>query len=215
MLLHTKITCMSILEPLLSTVTVVIGMLVIFGSKFLYTIVKEICLWDQPHFDTFHRHINVEVLWSHSVWQAGTSKQVAVAWSKIRAVRRVVRQLPVDMLSGAIVWTALCGHALSCVSWLLFWMALQIFLSFCNILLMLVCSLFLSCPREQFISTLWQSDISSNLFNNHKLNPGCSACYLYVIDTFIAIFMLLLQKSKPSSAFLAHPSCTKFVIILA
>jgi hypothetical protein len=47
----------------------------------------------QPQIDTFYQLlIIVEKLWSHSVLQVG--KQVAVAQSKIRAVRTVVKQLP-------------------------------------------------------------------------------------------------------------------------
>jgi hypothetical protein len=46
---------------------------------------------------TFHQLlIIVEALWSHPVLQI--SKQVVVTQNKIRAVRRVVKQLPVEML---------------------------------------------------------------------------------------------------------------------
>jgi hypothetical protein len=49
------------------------------------------------NFDTFHNLLNIIVmLWSQPVLQV--VRQVAVARSEIRAVRRVVQQLPVGML---------------------------------------------------------------------------------------------------------------------
>jgi hypothetical protein len=67
-------------------------------NKLLYACVREVCrLCAQPRFDTFHQLlIIVEALWSQPVPQLG--KQVVVARSEIRAVRRVVKQLPVEML---------------------------------------------------------------------------------------------------------------------
>jgi hypothetical protein len=79
---------MYILKLLLNIATAGIEPLVVLGNKFLYVYVKEIChLWAQPRFDTFHQLIIVEALWSQPVTQ-----------SEIRAVRRVVKQLPVEML---------------------------------------------------------------------------------------------------------------------
>jgi hypothetical protein len=41
-------------------------------NKFLNACIKEVCrLWAQPHFDTFHQLITVEVLWSQPVLQVG------------------------------------------------------------------------------------------------------------------------------------------------
>jgi hypothetical protein len=78
---------------LLNLVTARIEALVVSGNKLLYVCAKEVCcLWA-----SFHQLlITAEALWSQPVFQAG--KQVAVAQSKIRAVRRVVLQFPVEML---------------------------------------------------------------------------------------------------------------------
>jgi hypothetical protein len=67
--------------------------LVVSGNKVLYVCVKEVWpLCAQQCFDTFHKLlITVHALWSIPVIQIG--KQVAVTWSEIRAVRRVVKQL--------------------------------------------------------------------------------------------------------------------------
>jgi hypothetical protein len=68
---------------------------VISGNKLLYACVKEVChLWAQPRFDT--SLITVESLWFQLVLQVG--KRMVVARSEIRVVRRVVKQLPVEML---------------------------------------------------------------------------------------------------------------------
>jgi hypothetical protein len=86
-----------ILKLLLNIVTAWIEALVL-GNKFLYACVKDVCRhWAQPRFDTFHQLlIIVEALLSQPVLHVG--KQVAVARSEIRAVRRVVKQLPDEML---------------------------------------------------------------------------------------------------------------------
>jgi hypothetical protein len=79
--------------------------------------------------------IIVEVLWSQPVLQVG--KQVVVAQSEIRAVGRVIKQLPVEMLQQCLSANSCIGHA---VSWrsttldvsiplLLLWMALCGFFS--------------------------------------------------------------------------------------
>jgi hypothetical protein len=66
------------------------------GNNFLYASVKEACrLWAQPCSDTYHLLIIIEALWSEPVLQVG--KQVVAAWSETRAVRRVVKQLTVEM----------------------------------------------------------------------------------------------------------------------
>jgi hypothetical protein len=57
---------------------------------------SDCCLWDQPCFDTFHELIIVEALWSQLVRQVG--KQVVVTRREIKAVRKVVRHLSVEML---------------------------------------------------------------------------------------------------------------------
>jgi hypothetical protein len=80
-----------ILKILLSIVTDDIKALVVSGLKFLYACVKEVCRsWAEPSFDTFYQLlIIVEVMWSQPGPQVG--KQVEVAWSEVRAVKRVVK----------------------------------------------------------------------------------------------------------------------------
>jgi hypothetical protein len=90
---------MYILQLLLNVITTRIEALVVLGNPFLHVCVKEVCrLWAQPYFDTFHHLITVEALWSQSVLQL--AKWVVVAWSKIRAVRRAVKELSVEILCG-------------------------------------------------------------------------------------------------------------------
>jgi hypothetical protein len=102
----------SILKLLFTIVTAGIDARVVSENKFLYAWVREVCrLWARPLLDTFHRLIIVEALWSQPVLQVG--KQVVVARSEIRTVRRVVKQLPVKKLSSARVREAVCRHALS------------------------------------------------------------------------------------------------------
>jgi hypothetical protein len=95
MLLYTKNT--HIPKLLLNLVAVGIETLV-WGNKFLYVCVREVChLWAELCFDTYHQLlIIVEPLWSQPVLQV--HKQVAVDRSEIMAGRRVVKQLPVDIL---------------------------------------------------------------------------------------------------------------------
>jgi hypothetical protein len=78
----------------------------------LYACVKEVCcLWAQACFNTIHQLIIiVKLLWSQPVLQVG--KQVVVAQSEIRAVRKVVKQLPVEMFQqcssvGSCMWTCI------------------------------------------------------------------------------------------------------------
>jgi hypothetical protein len=106
-----KLACkiMVILKLLLKAVTARIVTLVVSGNKLLYSCVKSVCrLWTQPRFDTFHQLlIIVEVLWSQLVLRVG--KRVIVSQREIRAVRRVTKQLPVEMLQQ-------CSSASSCTS---------------------------------------------------------------------------------------------------
>jgi hypothetical protein len=75
-------------------------------NKFLQSYVKQgCCLWAQPRFNTFHELIIIEVLRSQLVFQLG--EEAVVAWCEIRAIRRVVKQLPVEMLQQ-------CSSASSC-----------------------------------------------------------------------------------------------------
>jgi hypothetical protein len=87
-----KYSYVYILKQLLNTITSGTVELDVSGNMFLYVCVKDICcLWSQLCFDTFHQLlIIVEVLWSQPILQVG--KQLVVALSKIRAVRRVVQQ---------------------------------------------------------------------------------------------------------------------------
>jgi hypothetical protein len=140
----------------------------------LYACVKVVCcLWAQPPFDTFHQV--VEALWSQPVLQV--RKQVVVARSEIGAVRRVVRQLTVEMHQQCLsVNNCVCRHAFS---WWSTTSALyvsiprlfvlngptQFFFSVLQYTLMLLWSLvawippsaLLSCPRKQLPSAMWQT----------------------------------------------------------
>jgi hypothetical protein len=165
-LLCTKITY--ILKPFLNVVTAGIEALVVSGNEFLYTCVKEVChLWAQPCFDTFHQLlIIVETSWSQPVLRVG--KQVTVTWSEIRDVRKVVKQLPVEMLwlqqlyvdahcHGGAQHQMLAFHSFSS-EW-----PYTVFLTFRSTLLMLLWSLvawilpsaLLTCPRKQLPSAFW------------------------------------------------------------
>jgi hypothetical protein len=89
-----------ILKLPLNVVTTRIEAFVVSGNKFLYACVEEVWrLWAQPRVDTFLQLlITAETLWSQPVLQIGTSKQVVTAWSEIRAVRRVIKKLAVEMV---------------------------------------------------------------------------------------------------------------------
>jgi hypothetical protein len=97
-----------ILKLLLDVVATGTEPLVVSANKFLYSCAKKVCrLWAQPRFDTFHQLlIFVEALWSQSVLHV--CKQVTVARSEIRAVRRVVKQVTVEMLEQ-------CSSASTCM----------------------------------------------------------------------------------------------------
>jgi hypothetical protein len=91
------------------------------GNKFFYACAKEVCcLWAQPCSDTFHKLlIVVEVLCSQLVLQVG--KQVVVARSEIRVVRRVVKQLSGEMLKQCLragnciqMWIVMEEHYAGC-----------------------------------------------------------------------------------------------------
>jgi hypothetical protein len=75
----------------------------------MYAYVKEVFYTRaKPRFDTFHQLLIIaEALWSQPVLQV--SKQVVVAQSEIRAVRRVVKQLPAAP-------AAVCRNRMSCRS---------------------------------------------------------------------------------------------------
>jgi hypothetical protein len=83
--------------------------LVVSGNKILCACYKEVYnLWAQPHIDMFHQLLIVaEGLRSQPVLQVSTSKQVVVARSEIKAVRRMVKQLPVETVQQ-------CSSASSC-----------------------------------------------------------------------------------------------------
>jgi hypothetical protein len=73
-----------------------------------YIFVKEDCrLWAQPRFDTFHQLLIIaDALWSQLALKV--FKQVVVTQDEIRDVRRVVKQLQVQMLQQ-------CSSASSCM----------------------------------------------------------------------------------------------------
>jgi hypothetical protein len=87
-----------ILKLLQNLVTAGIEAFVVSGNRFWYACVKEVCcLWTQPRSDIFHQlFIIVEALWSQPVLLVGI--QAVVTRSEIRAVRRVVKHLPDEML---------------------------------------------------------------------------------------------------------------------
>jgi hypothetical protein len=81
---------MYILKLLLNVVTTEIEALLVLGSKVLYACVKEIChLQAQPHFDTFHHSIMLKCYDPNQL--------------RDQDCRRMVRQLPVEMLWMLIV----------------------------------------------------------------------------------------------------------------
>jgi hypothetical protein len=82
---------MYILKLLHNIVSARIEALFISGNKFLYACVREVCRLGA----SFRQLITVEVLQSQPVLQLG--KQMVVTWSNIRAIRRVVKLLPVEM----------------------------------------------------------------------------------------------------------------------
>jgi hypothetical protein len=78
------------------------------GNTFLYVCVKEVYrLGALSRFDTSQQLlITVEALWSQPILQVG--KQVVVARSENRVVRRMVKQHPAEMLEQ-------CASASSCM----------------------------------------------------------------------------------------------------
>jgi hypothetical protein len=103
-LLYTK--NMYMLKLLIKAVSVGIEAL-LSGNKFSYACIKEVQrLWAQTRFDIHQLVITAEARWSQSVLQAG--KQVIAARSEISALRRVVKQLLVEMLQQ-------CSGAISCI----------------------------------------------------------------------------------------------------
>jgi hypothetical protein len=81
-----------ILKIFLNTVTAGNAELVISENTFLYACAKDVCcLWSQLCFDTLCQLLIIaEVLWPQPILQVG--KQVVVAQSKIKAVKRAVQQ---------------------------------------------------------------------------------------------------------------------------
>jgi hypothetical protein len=86
------------LKLLLNVVVAGIEALVVSGNKFMYAHIKEVWrLWTQPRFGPFHQLLFiVETLWSQPDLQVG--KRVVIARNEFRALRGVVKQLPVEML---------------------------------------------------------------------------------------------------------------------
>jgi hypothetical protein len=78
------------------------------GISFSLPVPKGSSACDLSCFNTVHQLLIVEVLWSQPILQVGTSEQVAVVWSEIRAMRQVVKQLWVKMLQQ-------CSNASSCM----------------------------------------------------------------------------------------------------
>jgi hypothetical protein len=141
---------------------------------FSYACVKEVwSMWAQSRFDIFHQLLIIaKVLWPQADRQVG--KQVAATWSEIRAVKRVVKQLPAEMLqhcsstSCYISMHIIMEHDYTGVSipHLFYWMDLCNFLLFCmeytsHIIVVFCCmnstitTLFLS--QKQLPSAFWQT----------------------------------------------------------
>jgi hypothetical protein len=153
-------------ELLLNVGTAGTEALLASGNKFLHACVKEVYrLWAEPHFDTFYQLIIAEALWSQT---AQVGKQVVVARTELRAVRRMVRILQVEKLqqSSASSCTHMrtrvvimeehytgCQHSASCD----LNSSVQFFYCFYSTLLTLLWSLIawiapsavLSCPRKE------------------------------------------------------------------
>jgi hypothetical protein len=80
------------------------------GISFCLSVPKKSSACDLNH--VLITSIIVEVLWSQPVLQVGASEQVVVVWSEIRAIRRVVKQLWVEMLqqysnASSCMWTCI------------------------------------------------------------------------------------------------------------
>lgn len=162
----------------------------------LYSCVKEIFpLWARQRFDTFHILLTiVEALWSQSAIQE--SKQVVVSRNESRAVRRVVKQFPVEKLhhcSSASNYHV-CpnahahGRALHCVSIPLLWMTVRI-LALHSTLVTLLSSLvawistsaLLFYLRKDMQWASWQGhNIRLNIFGmfSQRVFIHCSGCSL-------------------------------------
>jgi hypothetical protein len=159
-----------------------------------------------------------DLLWSQPVLQVG--KQVVVAWSEIRAARRMVRQFPVEMLQqcssasscmrARIVMEEHCTGCKHSMPFVLEW-SCAVSLVFRNTLLILLWSLVVWIqppPLRHQLSGIqqlfklfwfvWWMCVHPLLqllfcFSIHKWNPGYITCYLYdVIEKFIPIFVVLL-----------------------
>jgi hypothetical protein len=137
-------------------------------NKFLYACVKEVCrLWAQPRFGTFHQLlIIVELLWLQPVLQVG--KRVLVAQSEIRTVRRVVKQLPVEMHQQ-------CSSVSSCM-----WMriAMEVHSTICQHSKLCV----LNGPTQFFLvfrSTLW-STLGTRSLTHYRWPTTCSSSWTHV-----------------------------------
>jgi hypothetical protein len=144
------------------------------GISFCILVSKKLATCKpQPRFDTIHQLlIIVEPLWSYPVLQV--CKQMVIACREIRALRRVVKQLPVEIcqqfLSGGSCITDVHRHGGALHSMMAFhnfcseW-PYAVYLVFCNTLLTLLWSLvawisqsaLLSCPTEQLPSSFWQT----------------------------------------------------------
>jgi hypothetical protein len=132
------------------------------GNTFLYVCVEEACyLWAQPCSDTFHLlPIITEALWATSVLQVG--KQVVVARSEIRSLRRLVKQLQVEILhqclsaSGSMqTYIVIEEHYTGCQHFTPFFLNGPMpffFLVFCNTLVMLLWSHVVWIPPSAYFS---------------------------------------------------------------
>jgi hypothetical protein len=109
-----------ILKLLMNLVTAGIEALSLWGNKFLYACVKEVCrLWSQSRFDTLHQLLIItEALWYQPVLQV--RKQVLVARGEIRAVRRWSNNSQLKCSSSVRVCIVIDEHYTGCQNSTLF-----------------------------------------------------------------------------------------------
>jgi hypothetical protein len=167
-------------------------------------------LWAQTRFDTFHQLI-IEALRLQPLHKA-------VTWSKLRAVRRVVKQLPAETLRQCSSMSSLCAHMLSWrsttpnvnIPHLLLYMTIRSFFPvFHNIFLKLLWPLLARIPSlgliwpqlsgtqslfELLLFVRWMHAHSLLQlhfgFNSHKWNPALIASHLYdTTEKLITIFV--------------------------
>jgi hypothetical protein len=203
-----------IIKLLLNVVTAGIEALVSV-NKFFYACVKVVChLWSQPRFDTFHPLLHIVIPTNF-----GVGKPTLVARSEIGVVRRVVKQLSVEMLQqlsststcnrARIVMEEhynVCQHSTPIFRNILMHFSRNTLLLYCGPLyhdFQHQCSFpdpensYDQLPGRQIFRLVWWMCVRPLLsllfgFNVHRWNPGFTTCHSYDImdNKFIVIFVL-------------------------